>query len=259
LHYNSGPAYGHTIPAERLPEIDLRTVREMLRRILEMDDRPLNQPRPVENKLVSYCGSASTLLCAFARHQGIPARKRVGFATYFAGFGPSNHEVAEIWDAGAARWKLVDPHLDEVILAHNRIAFDPIDVPREQFISGGAAWQMCRRGEANPDEFGIGDFRGYWMVRNCLIKDLAALNKMELLDWDNWGWCLKDFDAHTEEELARLDRVTGLTLSGTDYFAEIRAIYSAEPGFTVPQQIMSFSPVSGPAQVELKIVELEKS
>lgn len=259
LHYDSGPVYGYAIPQERLSEIDLRWVRKMLARIIELDNRPLGEPRPLEKKLVGYCGSAATLLCAFARHKGLPARKRVGFAAYFTAFGPSNHEVAEIWDAGEACWKVVDPHLDALMVAQNSIQFDPCDVPRDSFIVGGMAWQLCRRGEADPDDFGIGEFRGWWMVRNCLIKDLAALNKMELLDWDNWGWCLKDFTAHTNEELARLDQVAGLMLTGKDVFTEILSVYSGEPGFTVPKQIMSFSPVSAPARVELDLNGMERA
>ena len=40
-------------------------------------------------------------------------------------------------------------------LAHYRIGFDPFDVPRDQFVVGGRAWQLCRAGEADPDTFGL--------------------------------------------------------------------------------------------------------
>jgi hypothetical protein len=63
-------------------------------------------------------------------------------------------------------------------------------IARRAFIVGGLAWQMCRSGQADPDKFGLDpetDFKGWWFIRNRLIHDLAAQNKMELLLWHTWG------------------------------------------------------------------------
>jgi hypothetical protein len=78
----------------------------------------------------------------------------------------------------------VDAQLDELQQAAMKINFDVLDVPRDQFIVGGKAWQMCRSGEQNPAKFGIFDMHGLGFVRGNLVRDVASLNKMELLPWD---------------------------------------------------------------------------
>jgi hypothetical protein len=128
------------------------------------------------------------------RHYSVPwrvtrefARVRVGFAAYFTKFDPDfncSHVVAEMWDSSAKRWRLVDPELDNLSIRENNIQFDVHDTPRDQFLVGGKAWQMCRAGQADPSKFGVsgfGDMKGLPFVRGNLIQDLAALNKMELL------------------------------------------------------------------------------
>ena len=69
-------AYGITLPEGRQEEVQLRSVEEMLARILALDDRPLTQARPVDRRLVGNCRHFSTFLCAILRHQGVPARAR---------------------------------------------------------------------------------------------------------------------------------------------------------------------------------------
>jgi hypothetical protein len=137
-------------------------------------------------------------LCSSARWRVIKVspRARVGFATYFTESGPGfndSHEVAEYWDSREKRWRLVDPGLDDLTIQGNNIQFDVRDVPRDQFLVAGKAWQLCRAGKAAPEEFGFSGFaemKGLWFIRANLILDLAALNKMELLLWDTWGLML---------------------------------------------------------------------
>ena len=57
----------------------------------------------------------------------------------------------------------------------------------DRFLTGGQAWQMCRSGGANPDDFGIFDMRGPWFMQGDLVRDFLALNKVEILPWDPWG------------------------------------------------------------------------
>jgi hypothetical protein len=48
-----------------------------------------------------------------ARHKGIPSRARVGVAGYFFDGWLIDHEIAEVWDGSAERWRLVELVIDE--------------------------------------------------------------------------------------------------------------------------------------------------
>ena len=153
------------------------------------------------------------------------------------------------WDSGERRWRLVDPELSERHLAHYQIGFDPFDVPRNQFIVGGRAWQLCRTGAADPKTFGLApdlpEPRGIRFVRGHVIQDLAALNKMELLLWDVWGLMQAEPDA----SLALVDEIAERT-QAADGFADVQQLY-ARSGLAVPERIRSLSPVVGPHEVAL--------
>ena len=180
IHYMGGERYGYQIPEERLAEVNIRYIEKMLARIIELDDHPLTESRLPEKRLVGCCRDAATLFCAMARHHGIPTRNRVGFAAYFTMLDSDfncSHVVAEFWDSKERRWRLVDPDLDEQAIQENNIQFDMYDVPRDQFLVGGKAWQMCRAGASDPNRFGVsgyGDMKGLPFVRGNLIQDLAA-------------------------------------------------------------------------------------
>jgi len=257
IHYMEGAKYGFEISEDRLQEVDTRYVDKILARITELDDRPLTGPRPPEKRFIGCCRDTTTLFCTMARHQGIPARARVGFATYFAESGPGfndSHELAELWDSNEKRWRLVDPGLDELTIQGNNIQFDVCDVPRDQFLVAGKAWQLCRADIADPNRFGFSgfaDMKGLWFIRANLISDLAAQNKMELLLWDTWGLMMKDIEKQTDDEWQLLDKVATLTQAGNDAFHEMQAIYEDEIGMKVPGIISCYSFVSEPSEVRL--------
>jgi len=242
---------GWTPPKERLPEIDARTVPAMLARLRTLDPRPLTEPRPPERRILGCCPDFTVLLCAMARHQGIPARARVGFATYFEPGFHTDHEIVEWWDAGQQRWRLVDPELSQRHVAHFKIGFDPFDVPRDAFLVGGRAWQLCRAGQADPDSFGLDPRapqpRGLGFVRSHLVQDLAALNKLELLLWDIWGL----MRAEPGAALPLLDEAAERT-QAADGFADVRRLY-ATPGFTVPARVQCLSPARGPHEAAVNV------
>jgi hypothetical protein len=262
LHYLGGERAGYSIPGDRLAEINLRFVEKMLARIGELDSRPFSEPRPPEKRLVGSCRDAAVLLCAMARQQGLPARVRVGFATYFSRHETNfycSHVICEIWDTAQGRWRLVDPELeDELTRQENQIAFSAHDVPRDQFLVGGKAWQLCRSAKANPDHFGVAERAGWNLqglpfVRGNLIQDLAALNKMELLNWDCWGLMLRNIGTHTPDELELLDRVAALTQNGAEALEQIRVIYEKGAQLKVPKVVNCYSPVGQPGVVSLGV------
>jgi LysM repeat protein len=48
--------------------------------------------------------------------------------------------------------------------------FSPLDVPRDQFIVAGRAWESCRSGQADPDCFRIMDMSGWWFIWGDVIR-----------------------------------------------------------------------------------------
>jgi hypothetical protein len=175
------------------------------------------------------------MLTAILRHQGVPARARCGFGTYFTPDRCEDHWVCEVWDASQERWVLVDAQLDDLMLDVLKPDFDPLDVPRDRFIVGGQAWQLCRAGKADADHFGIFDMHGLWFVRGDLIRDFLAFSKIEILPWDgDWGYLAKPIDqvGGDDADLALMDRIAALTLA--DDMEASHALYERDTGFHVP-------------------------
>jgi hypothetical protein len=197
-----------------------------------MDPAPLDCPRPLERKLVGNCRDFSTLMVAILRRQGVPARARAGFGTYFMPGHFEDHWVFEYWDASQDRWVMADAQLDSFQQEALRISFNPLDMPQGYFVTGGKAWQLCREGKADPDAFGIFDMHGMEFIRGDLLRDFLALNKMEILPWD--GWKPLFLGRHSQLSQARLslfDRIAGLTLAGDEAFLKVRATYEGNNRF----------------------------
>jgi len=69
------------------------------------------------------------------------------------------------------------------------VTFDPCDVPRDRFVIAGLAWRGVRSGRIDPVKCGVWSIglAGVWFVAGSAVRDLAALNKREMLPWDYWG------------------------------------------------------------------------
>ena len=252
IHIYWAGRYGVELDDTRQSEVQLRLVARQLERIRELDDRPLSQARPPECRLVGNCRDFTSLLVTMLRRQGIPARSRCGFARYFEPNHYEDHWVAEYWQADEQRWVLVDAQMDALQRGVLHLPFDPLGVPRDQFITGGHAWAMCRAGQADPEAFGIHDMHGLWFIRGNLVRDVAALNKMELLPWDVWGLAYLEGgdDALTGEDLTALDEMAALSGGDAAKFARIRTLYESDGRWRVPGVIRSFTP-AGPVAVSL--------
>jgi hypothetical protein len=249
--------YGYKIPENRRREVDTRYVEKILARIIELDDRALSEARPPEKRFVGCDRDRAILLCAILRHRGVPARLRDGFATYISDFGSdfiARHIALEYWNIADQRWCLVDPGQDELLIVQNNIQFKPTDIPRDQFMVAGKVWQMCRAGEAIPDNFGEfpdTNLKGWWFIRNTLIRDLAFLNRMELLLWDGWGDLMGDEPEPTEKQLTLLDKIATLTQASNEAFDSLQMIYESETEVKVPPVITCYSFVTEPSKVVL--------
>ena len=233
--------YGFEPPENRLAEIHLRRIADRLARIMELDDQPLQVAREPARRALQRCNSFALMLVAMLRAKGVPARSRCGFAAYFNPPNFEDHWVCEYWNAREERWILVDAQLDAIQRKALNITFNPLDVPRDRFIIAGDAWQMCRNGGADSNKFGLthAHLQGLWFVAGNVIRDLASLNRMEMLPWDVWGAMDMKDAALTDERKALLDKVAALTLAGDDKFAEVRAIYESDERLRVPPVVFN--------------------
>jgi hypothetical protein len=248
LHYRGEDPLGHGVPEERLAEIDTRYADSMLSRLRELDDRPLTEPRSPTERLIGCCRDFTVLFLTMAREAGIPARARVGFATYFFAGYRVDHEVAEVWNG--SEWRLVDAELhDDHDDPNDGARVDPLDVPRDRFLVGGTAWQLARGGIAAPETFVVAPdlhlepTRSWPQLRHNLIHDLAALNKVEMILWDSWG--LTESERAAEDDLELLDEIASLTASADPPVEELRRLYERD-GIRVPQTVLSADPLGGP-------------
>ncbi len=240
VHVFWGERYGLNLSENRKAEVQLRSMERRLRRTLELDSASLTSPRLNEQKIVGNCRDFSLTLTSMLQSKGIPARPRCGFGAYFMPNHYEDHWVCEYWNEAEQRWVLVDAQLDELQRGVLNTSFNTLDVPRDQFIVGGAAWKMCRSGQADPDQFGIFDMRGMDFVKGDFIRDVAALNKVELLPWDCWGMILTEYNTLPPDDLSMLDRLADLTSVDVPDFALVRQLYESDPRLRVGESIQSY-------------------
>jgi hypothetical protein len=219
--------YGLEFPAHREDELQIRPAAEIVARL---DDAPLTHARPPEHRVLGNCRDFSTVTTAFLRSKGVPARARCGFGTYFVPGKYIDHWVVEWWNG--ERWVLTDAQIDGVQRENNEwIDFDPLDVPRDRFIVGGDAWKLYRDGDAKPDQFGVLDMFDIGFATGNLVKDIASLNKVELLPWESWD---------ADEDEALLDELAPISSSAD--FERARAVYQSDPRMRVPDEVTSYNP-----------------
>ena len=240
VHVFWAERYGLRLTGERQAEVQLRSMERRIERTLELDSGPLTTPRSLDRRIVGNCRDFSVTLASMLQSRGIPARPRCGFGAYFLPHHYEDHWVCEYWNDNEQRWILVDAQLDELQRTALGTSFDTLDVPRDQFIVGGAAWKMCRSGQADPNQFGIFDMHGMDFVKGDFIRDVAALNKVELLPWDCWGLILDDYVSLPADDLSLLDHLADLTYSDVPEFDRVRQFYESDPRLQVGSSIQSY-------------------
>lgn len=259
FHYRAdGDLAANGIAAGRLGEIDTRYADLMLQRLIGLAPRPLAEPRLPAERLVGCSRDVTLLLVTMARHKGIPARSRVGFASYFAPGWFLDHVVAEIWDAAAGRWRLVEAQVaDGCVDGTDGARLDVLDVPPDRFVTGPAAWLACREGRADPARFAVDPdlaepmLRSWPYLAHNLVHDLASLNRREMILWDDWGAAAGP-DPLPPPVLELLDALAAATSAPDPDVGELTR-WLALPQFEVPPTVTSCSPAdSRPALVGLR-------
>ena len=176
------------------------------------------------------------MLTAMLRTQGVSARARCGFGTYFTPGHWEDHWVCEYWHSGEQRWVMVDAQLDALQREALGITFDPLDMPPGAFVLAGEAWQMCRRGDADPHKFGIFEWNGWDFIRGNVFREVLSLNNIEVLPWDNWGMMTTAMVDGSDEAWALVDHAAELTLHVDDCFKELHRFYAQTDGLHVPEE-----------------------
>ena len=195
FHYRANGDLGeHGFGPERIAEIDLRYADEQFARLAELRPGPVVGERAVTERILGCCRDFTLLVVSLARRAGIPARSRVGFAGYLIDGWWLDHVVAEVWDADAARWRLIDAQLpDGFIDASTGAPLDLLDLPRDRFLPGPDAWIAARGGRLDAERavvdpwIDVPELRSWSYLAHNLVLDLVALDGHETLLWETWG------------------------------------------------------------------------
>lgn len=197
LHYRAEAAM---MKEERREEIHSRWVETILDLDQARHPGPLLAERPPGDRVAGCCRDHSLLAVAALREQGIPARTRVGFVSYFDPGFHGDHVIAEWWNG--ERWQRSDPELEP-----GSRAFDVRDIPTGEgapFETAAEVWTAYRAGRLDADEYGVArgsDLSGPGFVRLYVIQEVLHRFGHEALLWDGVGDGILDEDA---DELAAL-------------------------------------------------------
>jgi len=235
----TGPYGVEPFSEQRRASVHVRPAAGLLERIAAEDSRPLTVAREPARRLAGNCRHFTVLAVTMLRAQGTPARARCGFGGYFGTGTFEDHWVCEYWDEPGQRWALADLQIDDVQLGLFDVGFDLMDVPRDAFLVAGDAWRLCRDGAADPAKFGLSVLNegGDWWIAGNLLRDVAALNNMEMLPWDVWGAMSGPEAPIDDERLELFDRLAELTRDPDASSAELAASYAEDDRLRVPATV----------------------
>jgi hypothetical protein len=254
FHYRADGDWAENgVPAERAGEIDTRYADAMFALLLSRGEPTLARKRLPPDRVVGCCRDATLLFVSLARHKGIPARMRVGFAAYLHPGLLIDHVVAEAWDKAAGRWRLIDGEMSSGWTPEtDRQRVDWMDLADDQFVTGPRGWQAARAGTSDPGRYlttpdlDAPELRGWPLLARHVIHDLAALNKTEMLVWDAWGMQLRFGPGPVaEQDAVLLDEICA-DPAGPGISRDAAAALANRDELRVPATVTSFDPYGGP-------------
>jgi hypothetical protein len=212
------------VRADRIAEKDIRPAAMLVEILTALDPAPLHLPRAADLRVVGTCRHFAVLTCALLRYRGIPARARCGFATYFKPGLGLDHWITEYRAGGTGRWTRVDTEvLGQSILSK------PEDVPTGAFLTGGEAWAAYRAGDVDAATFGVHGTENFGPaeIRGNAIRDLASLNKVETLPWDEWGRMAESYRGATGDDYDQLIDQIAVVCADSDP-AAVASLYARD-------------------------------
>jgi hypothetical protein len=252
VHYRDPNA---DLPPQRMAEINHRWMDRLLDADQARAGSPLTAPRSLNDRVAGCCRDFTLFTVACLRHQGVPARSRIGFAGYFTPGYHHDHVVAEVWEG--SRWVWVDPQI-----GREGWAFDTTDIPPDAglFDSAAKVWTRYRAGQIDADQYGVGPgipVGGAWFIRCYVFLELAHRQRDELLLWDGWG--AMGGPGSQDNEVQLVDEIAALLLAadGGDESAEseLAERYAADPRLHPGDRIESHTPFGEIFKVDLRTRE----
>jgi hypothetical protein len=79
-----------------------------------------------------------------------------------------------------------------------------------------------------------------WEVQGNVVRDLASLNRVEALPWDEWGLIPTHYDNLEPEDIGLLDQLATVSAAGGPLQQAIEA-YRSDPRLPVPTILATFS------------------
>jgi hypothetical protein len=239
------PRLGLDVPAVRHDEVNLRSAGDVVERVLALRSAPLGVARDPSERVVGLCYHVALLTCALLRHAGVPARVRFGFVPYIKPGWYEDHCICEVLLGG--RWRRFDPGQ----------GLDDADDLADTFVPAGEAWLGCRSGELDPGRFGAqdpfeaADWRGWWYLRDQVVRDVAALCKVEMHPCDRWGL----MSAPEDEHAADVDEMARLTGEPADW-QERNTRFDRDPAYHPGASVETFDGVGG--GLEERVLRLDR-
>lgn len=198
---SASDAFGTDLSEQQMIDRNTRPAAELLSRAARQGQYALGEERQLNDRIVGTCRDHAVLSTAMLRANGVPARARCGFASYFVAGKFVDHWVTEYRHATDQRWVRIDT---EVLGAG--VLERPEELTPTQFFSGGEAWQQVRSGALDPDDFGVFGTENWGIgeVRGNVMRDVAALRRIEMLPWDEWGQMTASYDGETDDDFDEL-------------------------------------------------------
>lgn len=250
VHYR---ASGHELPTETRGDINSRWFEAILAADQGRHLEPLDQERQPVDRVQGCCRDHTLFCVSVLRSHGIPARSRVGFASYFVDGWHHDHVIVEALIDG--RWRRFDSEVDgplPTLTSPMDIAHTSLESPG--FVAAAQVWRGYRLGDIDPDTYGVDPsipvFRGERFVFDEVIHEVAHRFGDELLLWDAWGRMGEPGSPVSDHDAKWLDTVATLLLEadGGDHDAEraLLRLYREDGGLHPGTTVIQASPYGDP-------------